>query len=97
MFHHLFCLKRALLSEKSEAIAIILADLHAVFMCVDQLSFARVVSDCGRVTIAVKSRAEIAHLGCPPLFLGGQIRDVNLRLPGKSLSCRVGPRRLATY
>ena len=87
MLYNLFIFQCAILPEKSETVAIMFADLHMVLVRVDQLGFARSVSDCRCVAVTIKSSAEVAHLRRLPLFLGGQIRDVNFRLTRNSLGC----------
>ena len=87
MLHNLFIFQRTILPEKSEAITVIIADLYAVLMRVDQLGFARAISDRGCVAVTIKSGAKVAYLHRLPLFLGGQIRDVNFRLTRNSLGC----------
>ena len=87
MLYNLFIFQCAILPEKSETVAIMFADLHTVLVRVDQLGFVRSVSDRCCVAVTVKSDAEVAHLCRLPLFLGGQIRDVNFRLTRNSLGC----------
>lgn len=87
MLYNLFIFQCAILPEKFETVAIMFADLYAVLMRVDQLGFARAISDRGCVAVTIKSGAKVAYLRRLPLFLGGQIRDVNFRLTRNSLGC----------
>ena len=87
MLYNLFIFQGAILPEKSETVAIMFPDLYMVLVRVDQLGFARAISDRRCVAVTIKSSAEVAHLCRLPLFLGGQIRDVNFRLTRNSHGC----------
>ena len=84
------------LSEKSKGISIILTDLYLIFMSINQLSLARLVSNRRSVAVAIKGRTKITDLRCTVAFLSRHIGDINLRRSCNFLRCGERPGRLFT-